>query len=446
MSSAAFVSQQLFGPAVEPADGTIGPDGDDAHRDGLQQVFGQRLLDGQAFMQQGIFDGDGYLLGQERQLFDVARLERGAGGGAADTQPADQVLASEKRQDGFRAGQIEGLLEQPALFHGLDMAQHGARQAVCVKLEPLDKGMRLRKLQRPGFLHALDSGAETIDSGRRDRKDRHPGNTGATGHPLDDAFEHDADVVEPAERAGKMVERRRDVFARRGRRHHGVMEAFLQHAVFLLEPQMRLGLVEQRLQPQAVDIARLDGIDPLCGRPQARIGPGRAQRDDHDVRKSMGEFRQDRQAVRRAQVHEKQGVVVVVQQQFELGPIADVPHRRTGMEESADALEQRFVLRIEETGRECAHGDTCSGGVHSGNCTWKTEPLPCSLSTSIVPPCSRMMPCDTERPIPTPLSLVVKNGSKILLRAARIDAAPGILHIELDAVAVRQAGDLRGLR
>ena len=45
-------------------------------------------------------------------------------------------------------------------------------------------------------------------------------------------------------------------------------------------------------------------------------------------------------------------------------------------------------------------------------------PSPTSESTSMVPPWLEMMPETIESPSPVPLSLVVKNGSKIRRRAS----------------------------
>ena len=50
----------------------------------------------------------------------------------------------------------------------------------------------------------------------------------------------------------------------------------------------------------------------------------------------------------------------------------------------------------------------------------KVVPCPGVLSTVIAPPCSVMMPCTTARPkpVPSPTSLVVKNGSKMRSRTS----------------------------
>src|SRR6185503_14015365 len=53
-----------------------------------------------------------------------------------------------------------------------------------------------------------------------------------------------------------------------------------------------------------------------------------------------------------------------------------------------------------------------------GSRTRNVEPWPGTEATSIDPPCSRTMPATIESPspVPSPTGLVVKNGSKILLR------------------------------
>ena len=47
---------------------------------------------------------------------------------------------------------------------------------------------------------------------------------------------------------------------------------------------------------------------------------------------------------------------------------------------------------------------------------WNVVRLPGALCTPMVPPCSSMMPRHSESPspVPWPVGLVVKNGSKIL--------------------------------
>src|SRR5665647_1285723 len=53
-------------------------------------------------------------------------------------------------------------------------------------------------------------------------------------------------------------------------------------------------------------------------------------------------------------------------------------------------------------------------------------PCPGSLSTTMAPPCSTMMPCTTERPRPepSPTDFVVKKGSKMRARTAGLIPAP----------------------
>ena len=55
-----------------------------------------------------------------------------------------------------------------------------------------------------------------------------------------------------------------------------------------------------------------------------------------------------------------------------------------------------------------------AGWLVQGSRTSKREPWPGALTTLIVPPWSRMIPCTAASPMPRPVNLVVKNGSKIL--------------------------------
>ena len=79
-------------------------------------------------------------------------------------------------------------------------------------------------------------------------------------------------------------------------------------------------------------------------------------------------------------------------------------------------------------------------------------PLPGSLSTAILPPCSSTIFETIARPRPTPSGLVVKNGLKMLSTILGIDAGAAVDHGDLGH-AVRRArlhGDRaagrRGLR
>ena len=57
-----------------------------------------------------------------------------------------------------------------------------------------------------------------------------------------------------------------------------------------------------------------------------------------------------------------------------------------------------------------------AGGVTSGSSIRNVVPPPGPIATEMLPPCSSMMPrqSDSPRPVPSPGAFVVKNGSKIL--------------------------------
>ena len=57
---------------------------------------------------------------------------------------------------------------------------------------------------------------------------------------------------------------------------------------------------------------------------------------------------------------------------------------------------------------------SCADSLLHGSRISKREPWPGALTTLIVPPWLRMIPCTAASPMPRPVNLVVKNGSKIL--------------------------------
>src|SRR5882724_10396169 len=72
------------------------------------------------------------------------------------------------------------------------------------------------------------------------------------------------------------------------------------------------------------------------------------------------------------------------------------------------------------------HDAASAGSAGRGRKIEKRLPFPTSLSTSIQPPCSATIPCATAspRPVPSPIPLVVKNGSKTLARSSRAMPRP----------------------
>ena len=75
-----------------------------------------------------------------------------------------------------------------------------------------------------------------------------------------------------------------------------------------------------------------------------------------------------------------------------------------------------------------------------GRSTRKTLPLPGSLSTVILPPCSSTILATMARPSPTPSGLVVKNGLKMVSQLLGVDAGAAVDHRDL-----RRAARGRGL-
>ncbi len=62
-----------------------------------------------------------------------------------------------------------------------------------------------------------------------------------------------------------------------------------------------------------------------------------------------------------------------------------------------------------------AVGSIASEYQARGKYRWNVVPLPGSLATAMLPKWVVTMPCTTERPspVPSPIALVVKNGSKM---------------------------------
>src|SRR6058998_154002 len=73
-----------------------------------------------------------------------------------------------------------------------------------------------------------------------------------------------------------------------------------------------------------------------------------------------------------------------------------------------------------------AHDAASAGSAGGGRKIENRLPFPTSLSTSIQPPCSATIPCATARPspVPSPIALVVKNGSNTRARSSRAMPRP----------------------
>src|ERR1700722_15619283 len=77
---------------------------------------------------------------------------------------------------------------------------------------------------------------------------------------------------------------------------------------------------------------------------------------------------------------------------------------------------QAFVLRLQLLSALSRKFQPRCPGTSRGREMIKVEPLPGSLSASILPRCSRATRWEMARPRPVPFSLVVKNGSNTLSR------------------------------
>ena len=100
---------------------------------------------------------------------------------------------------------------------------------------------------------------------------------------------------------------------------------------------------------------------------------------------------------------------------------AGLVHVETGGEPVAARSRGAACLRLRRP--ECV--SSCGVGVSErsiGSSTRKTLPLPGSLSTVILPPCSSTILETMASPSPTPLGLVVKNGLKMRVQVLGLDA------------------------
>ena len=78
--------------------------------------------------------------------------------------------------------------------------------------------------------------------------------------------------------------------------------------------------------------------------------------------------------------------------------------------------------------------DASAGWLVHGRRTSKRVPSPGLLMTSMVPPWSRTIPWTAARPMPRPVNLVVKKGSKILTQGFFVHAAAGIADHQTDVI------------
>jgi hypothetical protein len=197
--------EELAGRHAEPAHHAMFVGGHHPGGQGVQQGFRHGFLAGDFFVEQGVFQGAGHVVGGQGHLFQIIGREGSPAGAAAQQEPAQDAAAGVQRGQHLGPRFIQHALEQPAFVGvaGLLQAQAGGHESVC--FQPADKRMVSVVERARGLVQAVQAGDQAVaglaaDAGHQ----AGPGHSGGGGQGFHAALQHGLQVVKVAEHAGKM--------------------------------------------------------------------------------------------------------------------------------------------------------------------------------------------------------------------------------------------------
>ena len=410
--------EDLLGGVVEPTDGSLVVHGHDRSRHRVEQGLGEGLLDGDLLVQQGILHHCGDVLRHDHQALEVRVLERQAGGAVAEEEPAEQPLARLERDDDLGPEQVEDFGQELAGFRVADVFEIGPRDHVPVELEPAHQRILLVVLCLRRVLETAQPGAQPVPLAvARLAENAGPGDHERSGHALHEVLEDLVHVVEMAQRAGESARRQevglpRDFGFRREPLGDGPRGLCFQSPVLMSQRHVVDGPRDERLEPVPVHIDVLHGVQAHMADIVERVGAQFAHRHNNGVRPGLHELRQGVARALAANVVQQDQIRGPVEKTHEFLDVIKVADGSRGRQEALHALGELRVAAVQEARRQRVH-TSASFRLISGKMMVKVVPFAISLSTSMMPPCSWMIPWATDNPSPVPWLLVVKNGSKI---------------------------------